>query len=400
MTTKPHNTHLSILGTSIRQDAEGRYCLNDCHRAAGGDNAKRPSLWAENAQTKALIVELEGSAGNPAHPFNVVTAGPNEGRGTYGSEEVLLAYAQWISPAFHVQCLRALLAMMKGEFPATPSVSVADIESTARSVMGGIMKSGLGKLHREMMAELKAELAPTLDEMRGLIVTHHVGAVAVDAKTAKEWLEEYGCEQKGRNSPVRTVSHDLRDIALREGIVLSKCPWRKAWLFPTSMARPYMEQTGRQIVRIHNEAVKNGQTALALRDMPKSASNVIPFPSTSQEEEASPLNRAYMIDTMNNAPTLYRGDMVIWQEVSGFCGEGFYLIGNSANEGLALHRVQSCGGRLRLLLDGEMWKNVASQEVTPEAFTSVCRGRVVARVNFEERDAFFGRKILCDRKSA
>jgi len=113
-----NNTSLTILSTAIRQDAQGRYCLNDCHRAAGGDNAKRPSLWAENAQTKALIVELEGSAGNPAHPFNVVTAGPNEGRGTYGSEEVLLAYAQWISPAFHVQCLRALLSLMKGEIPS------------------------------------------------------------------------------------------------------------------------------------------------------------------------------------------------------------------------------------------------------------------------------------------
>lgn len=28
---------LTIANTTIRQDAEGRYCLNDLHKAAGGE---------------------------------------------------------------------------------------------------------------------------------------------------------------------------------------------------------------------------------------------------------------------------------------------------------------------------------------------------------------------------
>jgi len=111
------STNLTIISTAIRQDAEGRYCLNDCHRASGGDNAKRPSLWLENAQTKALVAELEGSAGIPAHPTNIVTTGQNEGRGTYVAKELVYAYAMWISPAFHLKVIRAFDAMVQGVVP-------------------------------------------------------------------------------------------------------------------------------------------------------------------------------------------------------------------------------------------------------------------------------------------
>ncbi|WP_025886495.1 KilA-N domain-containing protein [Asaia prunellae] len=114
------STNLTIITTAIRQDAEGRYCLNDCHKASGGENAKRPSLWLENAQTKALVVELEGSAGIPAYPTNTVTTGPNEGRGTYVAKELVYAYAMWISPAFHLKVIRAFDAMVQGKALPAP----------------------------------------------------------------------------------------------------------------------------------------------------------------------------------------------------------------------------------------------------------------------------------------
>ena len=42
----------------IRQDSEGRFCLNYLHRAAGGEKRHQPSNWLQNDQTKALIAEL------------------------------------------------------------------------------------------------------------------------------------------------------------------------------------------------------------------------------------------------------------------------------------------------------------------------------------------------------
>ena len=69
---------LIIANTPIGQDAQGRYCLNDLHRSAGGDNKKRPSLWIDNQQTLALIDELESEAGIPA--LDIQHGGKTPGR--------------------------------------------------------------------------------------------------------------------------------------------------------------------------------------------------------------------------------------------------------------------------------------------------------------------------------
>ncbi|NHN93902.1 KilA-N domain-containing protein [Acetobacter sicerae] len=117
MNNLPHTSSLTILNMKIRQDAEGRYSLNDCHRAAGGDPNKAPSEWTKNDQTTALIEELEVSGNSPT-PLNIVKTGPNDGRGTYVAKELVYAYAMWISPAFHLAVIRAFDAMVMGRVPA------------------------------------------------------------------------------------------------------------------------------------------------------------------------------------------------------------------------------------------------------------------------------------------
>lgn len=118
-----NNTSLTIISTAIRQDAEGRYCLNDCHRASGGEASKRPGVWMDNAQTKALIAELadagipaspsETDVGIPTSPVSSIKGGTNQG--TYVAKELVYAYAMWISPAFHLKVIRAFDAMMRSD---------------------------------------------------------------------------------------------------------------------------------------------------------------------------------------------------------------------------------------------------------------------------------------------
>ncbi|GAN72094.1 hypothetical protein ASY01nite_13800 [Acetobacter syzygii] len=110
------NTNLTILSTTIRQDAEGRYCLNDCFKAAGLPASKGPNEWAKNAQTEALIEELR-SGGISPDPKNVVSTGPNATRGTYVVKELVYAYAMWISPSFNLQVIRAFDALVTGQIP-------------------------------------------------------------------------------------------------------------------------------------------------------------------------------------------------------------------------------------------------------------------------------------------
>lgn len=140
---------LAILGTTIRQDAEGRFCLNDCHKAAGGDAAKKPANFLRLDTTKALIAEIsrcsdasnadhgtcaelhtphkgacshmstpssdvrrphEGDTGKSVSPLEVVNDGINNG--TYAVKELVYAYAMWISPAFHLTVIRAFDALV------------------------------------------------------------------------------------------------------------------------------------------------------------------------------------------------------------------------------------------------------------------------------------------------
>ena len=90
---------LIIANTKIRQDDEGRYCLNDCHKASGGERKNGPSYWLENKQTVELVKEITDT-GISVSPTNVIKGGIEQG--TYVVKELVYAYAIWISPAFHV----------------------------------------------------------------------------------------------------------------------------------------------------------------------------------------------------------------------------------------------------------------------------------------------------------
>ena len=110
---------LVIANRGIRTDAGGRVSLNDCHRAAGGQDRHRPSRWLANAQTKALIAELETDG--------IPSVCSSEGRkgGTFAAEPLVIAYAAWIDPKFHLQVVNTFLAAKR----APAQNPVADIKT-------------------------------------------------------------------------------------------------------------------------------------------------------------------------------------------------------------------------------------------------------------------------------
>ena len=118
---------LVVADTDIHQDAAGRYSLNDLHRAAGGEERHRPNYFLKNQQTAALIAEIE-KAGIPAIEAR-------QRVGTFVCKELVYAYAMWISPAFHLQVIRAYDAMMAaGANTTTSSIkSLADPVSATKA---------------------------------------------------------------------------------------------------------------------------------------------------------------------------------------------------------------------------------------------------------------------------
>ncbi|MGY6089094.1 P22AR C-terminal domain-containing protein [Avibacterium paragallinarum] len=102
-------SNLQILSNQIRENGN-LYSLNDLHIASGGENKHRPALFIRLETTKELIAEME----NENQPRNTILVVKN-GLGSYACEELVLSYAMWISPKFHLVVLRAFLAMHKGE---------------------------------------------------------------------------------------------------------------------------------------------------------------------------------------------------------------------------------------------------------------------------------------------
>ena len=104
-------SNLTILKTAIRT-FENLYSLNDLHIASGAEAKHQPSLFIRLDTTQELISEIqkETDKGNILQSFR---SGVN--RGTYACEELVIAYAMWISPKFHLIVLRAFLAMHRNQ---------------------------------------------------------------------------------------------------------------------------------------------------------------------------------------------------------------------------------------------------------------------------------------------
>lgn len=113
---------LIISTTAIRQDAEGRYSLNDLHRAAGGERRHQPSDWMRLQQTQDLIAEL----GDPIPGIPGIFS--RQGLGTYVVKELVYAYTMWISAQFHLRVIRAYDAL---QAPAVPQDFAAALRLAA-----------------------------------------------------------------------------------------------------------------------------------------------------------------------------------------------------------------------------------------------------------------------------
>ncbi len=85
----------------IRQDAEGRYCLNDLHKAAGGEAKHKPVLFLRSESTAAIVSEL--AKGTDSYLLAPVNTQLGRNGGTYVCKQLVYTYAMWISPAFHLK---------------------------------------------------------------------------------------------------------------------------------------------------------------------------------------------------------------------------------------------------------------------------------------------------------
>ena len=112
------NDLIVITNINIRQDKQGRYSLNDLHKASGGERKHEPNRFMRQDSTQELVQALiTENRGNYPHMGNLEPINTSSGRngGTYVCKELAYAYASWISAAFNLKVIRTFDAVMTGK---------------------------------------------------------------------------------------------------------------------------------------------------------------------------------------------------------------------------------------------------------------------------------------------
>ncbi|ATJ82030.1 KilA-N domain-containing protein [Halomonas beimenensis] len=121
------NTQLTVADIAVRQDSEGRFNLNDLHKAAGGERRFDTREFLDREQTKELVAELESQ-------MTEIPVNKKRGRygGTFVVKELVYAYAMWISPAFNLKVIRAFdqPRPKAWPWPITPPTTSSTTRST------------------------------------------------------------------------------------------------------------------------------------------------------------------------------------------------------------------------------------------------------------------------------
>lgn len=112
---------------TIEQDDEGRYCLNDVHKAGGGAITKSPAQWMRHGAFKELQEEIMLKS-----TINPVETKPGRTGGTYVVKALVYAYAMWINPGFHLKVIEAYDRIVKD--------GVAVHESAAQDLLTNPLK--------------------------------------------------------------------------------------------------------------------------------------------------------------------------------------------------------------------------------------------------------------------
>lgn len=130
---------LTLGNITIRQ-LNGLFSLNDLHKAAGGEAKHQPALFMRMEQTQALITEIGNSTDSQSFKTK-------EGRngGTYACRELVIAYAAWISAAFHLKVIRVFLAATTR--PTNPAIDYDRISPAQaqdlKEIVAAIVQAGI-----------------------------------------------------------------------------------------------------------------------------------------------------------------------------------------------------------------------------------------------------------------
>ncbi len=185
---------LAIGNITVRQH-DGLFSLNDLHKASGGEENFKPAFFLRNDQAKALIAEI--AKGADSHLFLKTTKGRNGS--TYACRELVIAYAAWISAAFHLKVIRVFLAVATPTTPysvqrgqtlsteqaeALRNLLTSHVQKLPKPQQGKAMVQGWSKLKAHFGTDYRHIPAGEFHEAVSIIARHIVDWELVDETPA------------------------------------------------------------------------------------------------------------------------------------------------------------------------------------------------------------------------
>jgi len=162
---------LSIGSVTIRAH-DGLYSLNDLHQASGGAAKHQPALFVRLDTTQALIQEIHSTDSQSA-AINTINGGRY--RGTYACRELVIAYAAWISAAFHLKVIRVFLDTVAPAQQALPMPqSKALSPAVAKEIAAEASRSIIDALERQNMLVDWAQVIDALTDRNTTITFHEL----------------------------------------------------------------------------------------------------------------------------------------------------------------------------------------------------------------------------------
>nr|WP_312295950.1 KilA-N domain-containing protein [Brevundimonas diminuta] len=245
---------LTLNGQAIRDKGE-MLSLTDMWKAAGEDPSKRPYEWSRYEGAEFIRhMEAVLNTGSALIDAKRGGSGPNRGQ-TFAHWQIALAYAKYLSPAFHAACNVVIRERMEGRAVRTEfDGMVTDLNPRVAAQIGGILK---GVVHRQLH-----DLLPAL--VQAEIVSHQY--VGVRGLTAGEVLDMAGfTDRKGLKELAGFVSGKLRPYHAARNVMAPQATLgrSKAYVFDRALARQWLDDGGRREIEM-KIAEKRGQTVMKL----------------------------------------------------------------------------------------------------------------------------------------
>nr|WP_314070757.1 KilA-N domain-containing protein [uncultured Roseococcus sp.] len=249
------NVTLAYNGITIR-GRNGKLNLTDMWRAAGADPARQPAKWRELDGTKDFVGHLTDILLQEENILFETGAGRNGA--TWAHWQLGIAYAKYLSPAFHAWCNSVVRERMEGKIgrpeelavvaPAVASISKAEMGR----MFGAIVDDKLARVKAEVLAEVEEQAAAT-NEMLLLDVAFKLAEMRRPPhhSTALKIALTCGMKKAPRGAIGRIAGALRRFQQVNPKLpepVLSNDRWR-VWLFDSYLASAWLKAGGREAIR-------------------------------------------------------------------------------------------------------------------------------------------------------